>query len=252
MNFFNPNFHIENYRNLFQFLKNPKFKKEIISKKQVLFIMISLLILKYVFTIFFRLSYTFINHKPIHTVQDHLHHPIPIWDIIPFFTLYFLKPFLEEVAFRLSLKFSPVYMAFSTFALIFYMLSIFYDNNFNIRAHLLLKTSLSLIAGVTMYFISNQKKILFENFWNKNFRYIFYLLLVIFLYANFLYYKIDIRFLVFLPLLLSQKILTGVIHSFVRVKYGFRYSLLLSLFYPIFYSFRMVILLLWYAFYVVN
>lgn len=245
MNFFNPNFHIENYKNLFQFLKNPKFKKEIISKKQVLFIMISLLMLKHVFTILFRLSHTFINHEPIH-----LHHPI--WDIIPFFTLYFLKPFLEEVAFRLSLKFSPVYMAFSTFALIFYMLSIFYGNNFNIREHLLLKTSLSLIAGVTMYFISNQKKILFENFWNKNFGYIFYLFLVIFLYANFLYYKIDIRFLVFLPLLLSQEILTGVLYSFVRVKYGFRYSLLLSLYYPIFYSFLMVILLLWYGFYVAN
>lgn len=144
-------------------------------------------------------------------------------------------PLLEEIAFRLSLKFRQVYLSLTLGVLAYYMVTKgFYqtklsniDNHFEIRLMIGVLTILIPYAIIT----SNPKiKSGLDRFWKRNFKWVFYFFCITFAFIHILNYELNLKHLLLLPLITLPKLVSAITYGYVRMHYGFIYSLGLHMF----------------------
>ncbi len=137
-----------------------------------------------------------------------------------------LAPLLEEIAFRLSLKFKPIYLSLSTTLLFFYLISKFYFKTgyINLDNHFLLRLSLSLLIGVMVYIVSTKYSNNFKNFWNNNFNWIYYFSIILFGFVHITNFDMNTKNLLLMPVLTLPQSVGGIFTGYVRIKYGFIYA----------------------------
>lgn len=144
-----------------------------------------------------------------------------------------ILPLVEEIGFRLSLKFRPVYLAASLSVFMYYFLTkaIFdtnislIDESFTIRA---LSSFATGIVVFPVFSISSVKEKL-TSFWNKHFRSIFYLSCIIFAWMHISKYEITFLNVLLLPILTIPQLLSAIIYGYTRVSFGFKYPLFLHM-----------------------
>lgn len=152
---------------------------------------------------------------------------------IPLSILLFINlliiPLIEETAFRLPLKLSRINFSLSISIIIFIVVSlIFKVVVINYSDYLHERISISLASFVFVYTGTINRKIYnkFEKFWTKNYRGIFYSLLVLFVLRHLDNYIIDKNVLLFFPILALPQLVIGIFLSFIRIRIGFIFSVI--------------------------
>lgn len=133
-----------------------------------------------------------------------------------------LSPVLEELAFRIGLKFSK-----SNFIIMLMGMTFFISRSF-FKWEWLNSIMLITLVGILLYVVIKEKSIsTLTNFWLNNPKLIFYSLLISFSYMHLKNYNISYELLLFSPIILLPNILGGIIYSYVRLSLGTFLSILL-------------------------
>ncbi|SEK47158.1 hypothetical protein SAMN04487910_0603 [Aquimarina amphilecti] len=140
-----------------------------------------------------------------------------------------ILPLLEEIAFRLSLKFKPIYVPFTVSVLTYYAVTkgVYHTSLSNTENHFKIRVLIALIALIIFSIILFQSRIknTLDRFWNINFKWIFYALSVSFAWMHILNYEINVKHILLLPLITLPKLVSAISYGYIRMHYGFLYSL---------------------------
>lgn len=136
-------------------------------------------------------------------------------------------PVIEEIIFRLWLRFNPFYFAVSIFSLILVISSAYYQVPFySFDDTLLLRLLIALIPSLFVYLILVNKFKDLQYFWNTHFNKILYFSIVLFGLLHITNYELSSRNMLLSPILTLPQLVSGVFLSYVRIKYGFFYGCL--------------------------
>jgi len=217
---------------LLKYLKNPTYilhqrKKGSISKFKDVFRILSISIALAIFlSIFILLALTLVGYdQGDHALSDPIYdNP---WVVISLGVI--LAPVLEELAFRMVLKFSPfrfsISLSFLCFFLISFFLSVFNFQISGVIYLIIIILNFSLVGCVLGFvlkeFVNNQRII---NFYRRNFALIFYSSALVFATIHITNYGNFERIWFILPILVAPQFVGGVLMGFVRMKYGLRWA----------------------------
>lgn len=140
-----------------------------------------------------------------------------------------ILPLLEEMAFRLSMKFRPLYLSLTLGTIAYYIASkVFYQaklsdiyNSFEERAFIML----AIIIITWPLFSFTPVKTRLAHFWQQQFRWVFYFLCFTFAWIHILNYELNLTHLLLMPLITLPKLVSAMCYGFARINYGFIYSL---------------------------
>ena len=142
-----------------------------------------------------------------------------------------ILPLIEEVAFRLALVFKPLYLSLSITALTYYLLSkLIYktkisalDDSFTTRIFL------AIVFGMIGYLIINIPAVhlRLKGVWCAHFRFILYSSCLLFAWIHIAKYEIILLNILLLPILTLPQLMSAIIYSYTRIKFGFQYPLIL-------------------------
>ncbi len=139
-----------------------------------------------------------------------------------------LMPIFEESAFRLPLVYSKVNISISilllTYAFLSYVLHGSLLNSENIIQRVGISVFIAILVFFVLGFVSN--KLSLATFWIKNMKGIFYIYLFIFSLRHIDSYILTPLCLTFIPILLLPQIISGIFLSFVRLRFGFHFSII--------------------------
>ena len=139
-----------------------------------------------------------------------------------------ILPLLEEIAFRLSLKFKPIFLALTLGVITYYILSkgVYFAKLSDVQDHFMERSLIALAIIVVTYPLFSLPKIkkALEKFWASNFRGIFYVICLAFAWVHILNYELSLEHLLLMPLITMDKLVSALCYGYTRVHYGFIYS----------------------------
>jgi hypothetical protein len=100
-----------------------------------------------------------------------------------------------------------------------------------LNQNVLFRLAVSLIGLIVTYVLLSYKKI-FERVlkvWGNRYKLIFYIFLLLFVLRHIDMYELNFVTILFLPLLLTPQLFSGIFLSFVRIRFGFGYSIIFHL-----------------------
>lgn len=223
-----PRYYVSLFREIVNFIKHPKYDNTIDKSIRLkIYDTIGLFILKMIFLIPVALFFALV-YDPENVLEGNMSER--------FTPLVFLLvggivlPFVEEVAFRLSLKFKPVYLALSSAVLCYYMLTkiVFESKISAIDESFWIRAGISVVLGVVLYSIVNFRSIrgTLMKFWALHFRSIYYVLSVSFAWVHITKYELNWTNVLLLPILTLPQLFSALIYGYMRVSFGFQYPLL--------------------------
>lgn len=229
MNLFHPMYYVNQAKGLYQFLLRPTShittQQSIPEKLKGTWAMF---VVKLALTIILGISIAFFDEPSNNTTAHHN-------TLSPFrlFLVVSILSSLEEVAFRLSLKFKPIYLAFTSSVFTYYfMSSVVYDtrlsnttDNFDMRV---LASLLVFISIFSLFKLPTVAKTL-ERLWTNHFRWVLYGFCFIFGSIHLMNYNLSLSFAAFFFVTLLSKSVNAFCYSYVRINYGFVYSIGLHL-----------------------
>jgi hypothetical protein len=140
-----------------------------------------------------------------------------------------ILPVLEEISFRMSLRFKPVYLALTLGVLTYYgVTKIGYQTNLtNIEHHFNVRVLISVITTLTSYSLISQPQIKnhLDTFWKVHFKWVFYFFCITFAWMHILNYELNVKHVLLLPLITLPKLVSAISYGYIRMHYGFIYSL---------------------------
>ena len=144
-----------------------------------------------------------------------------------------ILPLVEEVCFRLSLRFRPIFLSLSSSALSYYLLTkiVFQTKNTAIDDSFATRVTASVAFGLLLFPIlrSATVRTRLARLWHSHFRWIFYTSVIVFAAVHAFRYEPSWINVALLPLLCLPQLLSGVIYGYLRVSFGFSYPLLLHM-----------------------
>jgi hypothetical protein len=145
------------------------------------------------------------------------------------FLVVFILSLLEEFAFRLSLKFKPIFLAITSGVLTYYILSkgIYQTKLSDFENHFIIRLAFVISVIIFSYFIFRVPRIKkkLEEFWKNNFRMILYFFCFGFAWPHILNYELSVLNLLLLPIITLDKLVSAFCYGYVRMNYGFMYSI---------------------------
>lgn len=144
---------------------------------------------------------------------------------ISFFIAIVLGPLMEELGFRLSLKFSKLNLSISSIILSYYFITklIFRLSIFDLESFILLRVLISLCIGVLMYFLASIYETRLSSFFSKKLQFIVFVSSFLFGLIHFDNINSTYPFYLYV-LFLFPYFLSGFIYSYFRIKYSFIHS----------------------------
>ncbi len=141
----------------------------------------------------------------------------------------FILPLLEEVAFRLSLKFKPVFLALTLGVLTYYVVSkgVYHTKLSDVYDHFALRCFIALFVVLLTYALSSISKVKnnLELFWLNNFKWIYYFFCLVFAWIHIFNYELNMEHLLLIPIITLDKLVSALCYGYTRIRYGFVYSL---------------------------
>jgi hypothetical protein len=192
-------------------------------------------IVKLVTTVLFIMLITLINLLTIYLIKQlpyscflEFKNPIQTSTFLLMCAL-FLGPILEEIIFRLPLIYSRVNISISIGVLIGFYITTLFHSIYSNYLILLAKLIVAIIVFGLLYFTLKYFKnldILLQNLFSKYRNIVFYILVLLFCLlhlANLVYLSSDL--FVIILLYLTPKLIGGLICSYLRIKFGLKYSI---------------------------
>ncbi len=141
-----------------------------------------------------------------------------------------ILPIFEEIAFRLSLKFKPIYLALTagTFTYYFLTKAVFRTKLSMVDETFWYRVSIGVLFMMMIYVIVRREKIKtsLSQVWNHNFRLIFYMSCIGFAWIHIFNFELNTTNLLLLPILTLPQLISATIAGYTRIAFGFRYPLL--------------------------
>jgi hypothetical protein len=141
-------------------------------------------------------------------------------------------PVIEELSFRLPLIFKPVFIKISGILLLF--LIIF---NSNIRywsidnTQLFIKLAILVLVGGLFFFVLKKFFVIrkLEIFWKKRMTIVYYCQIALYTFMHIVKFELTKELLIVLPIFLLPYFLSGLIFSYVRLRFNTLTSILLHI-----------------------
>jgi len=216
------------FKDIFNFIKKPN--NNIDSKKttkQKIYDTIGLYFLKMIFLIPVVFFFAFV-YDPENTQNISMSERFS-----PFVFLLIggiILPLIEEVGFRLSLNFKPIYLVLSSSVLTYYFVTkaIFHTKNTAIDESFVIRVISAVIIGLILFLICkvNIVKEKLTQFWSAHFRSIFYISCITFAWIHISKYELNWANIILLPILTLPQLISAIINGYTRVKFGFQYPLI--------------------------
>lgn len=144
-----------------------------------------------------------------------------------------LLPLFEEITFRLSLKFSPIYLALTSGTFTYYVLTkaVFKSRLSLIDETFLYRVVIAMIIMLIMYIVFSNKNIrqILKQYWKNNFKLIYYMSCVSFAWLHIFNFELNLINLLMLPILTLPQLFSAFIAGYTRIAFGFQYPLLLHI-----------------------
>ena len=142
----------------------------------------------------------------------------------------FILPLLEEIEFRLSLKFRPVFLALSLSGLMYTFLTkaIYHTKISMVDESFIWRVVLAITFGVLIFPLINISPVKqrLTQFWSNHFRAIYYLVCIVFAWMHISKYELNWVNILLLPILTLPQLMSAIISGYTRVRFGFEYPLL--------------------------
>ncbi|MDF2159106.1 hypothetical protein [Algoriphagus sp. CAU 1675] len=142
-------------------------------------------------------------------------------------------PFLEEINFRLSLLFKPIYLSLTSAGLTYYLVTkLVYSTKLSMVDESFFQRLISaLLVGFVAFIIVSYKPIknYLIRFWAENFRFIYYASCVLFAWLHIFNFKLTLLNVLLLPILTLPQLFSATIAGYTRVAFGFQYPLLVHM-----------------------
>lgn len=139
-------------------------------------------------------------------------------------------PFFEEVLFRLSLKFKPVYLISTSICAGYYISTkFFFDSRLSaFDDTFFYRVVIGISTGFCFWVMLSNKQIsaYFGKVWDHKFTYIYYLSAVIFAWLHIFNFELTLTNVLLLPILTLPQLFSGLIMGYMRINFGFQYPLL--------------------------
>lgn len=227
-----PSYYISQFEELWSFLKSPApDKNEMMSTREKVSSMIVLYIMKMALVIIAAILMAAISpwFDPENISKSNM--STRFSPVMLLLVGGFILPSVEEVGFRLSLRFKPVYLALSAAVFGYYLLTrvVFKTSNSMVDESFAIRASGAMLCGLTVYLLLLSPLIrrYVSSFWEKRFSVIFYSFCIAFAGIHIFNYELTLVNLLFLPLITLPQLLSAIIYGYTRVAYGFQYPLLL-------------------------
>ncbi len=223
-----PKYYIQLFAEILSFIKNPKVERDLNKPVRLkIYDTIGLYVLKMVCLIPVVLFFAVV-YDPENVVESKMADRFtPVMFLV---VGGFVLPLIEEVAFRLSLRFRPIYLALSLSVFLYYILTkfVFFTKISAIDDSFFLRILIAGGFGVFIFLMSNYKavKLILEAFWIDYFRPIYYLSCIVFAWIHINKYEIEFLNILLLPILTLPQLMSGIINGYTRVVFGFQYPLL--------------------------
>lgn len=222
-----PAYYVSLFRDLFHFVKKPSLEEHTEKSTRLkVYDTIGLFIVKMVCMIpvilFFALIYDPENVQKASMSER-------FTPLMMFLVGGVVLPLVEEIAFRLSLRFKPIYLALSIAVFLYYFLTkaVFSTKISAIDDTFFLRAGLSLGFGVLLFplLIYEMIKVKLIRFWEVNFRWIYHVISVVFAWVHLSKYEIIWLNVLLLPILTLPQLMSALINGYTRVAFGFQYPL---------------------------
>jgi len=223
-----PKYYVCLFKEIYGFIKRPTLvKNQEKSTKDKIYDTLGLYLLKFVFLIpvvlFFAVIYDPQNIQSVSMAER-------FSPLVLLLVGGLLLPFLEEIAFRLSLRFKPIYLALSGTVLSYYLLTklVFATKMTAVDESFLLRIGISVLVGAFLFPLANTStiKLRLVRFWTTHFRSIYYVLSVLFAWVHLTKYEPTLTNILLLPILTLPQLMSALIYGYLRVSFGFKYPLL--------------------------
>ena len=232
-----PKYYLSLINDLYNFIKSPNYKTgQEKSTRNKVYDTIGLFLIKVVFSVVVASLLQFIYDPENLTSTSMAERFSPLllllvgWIVLPLF---------EEVTFRLSLKFNPIYLALTTGGFSYYILTkaVFKSRLSLIDDSLWYRVITAVIIVLITYAVCRKKNIclVLRQFWEKNFRVIYYLSCLSFAWLHIFNFELSLVNLVWMPILTLPQLFSATIAGYTRVAFGFQYPLLVHMITNIFF-----------------
>lgn len=223
-----PRYYFSLFKDIVEFVKNPDHMKDSDkSTKQKVYDTIGLFIVKIVFLIPASVLIGLL-HDPENLTKASLAERFS--PLMLLLITVIILPVVEEVGFRLSLKFKPIYLALSFGVFLYYLLTkaVFYTKITAIDESFVTRIGFAVGLVVLLYPLLNMKPVKerLADFWENNFRTIYYLSCVLFAGIHIFNYEMNWVNFAFLPLITLPQLMSGIISGYTRTAFGFQYPML--------------------------
>lgn len=225
--FIKPRYYYSLFKDISGFIRNPINEKNLEkSTKTKIYDTIGLFLLKIMFLIPISLLVGVI-HDPENLTKSSLAERFTPLALLLITVL--ILPTIEEVAFRLSLKFKPIYLALSSGVFLYYLLTkaVFHTKITAFDESFMIRIGFSLGLIVVLYPILNIAAIKAKctQFWREYFHIIYYASCLAFAWIHLFNYELSLLNVLLLPLITLPQLMSGIIAGYTRVAFGFQYPL---------------------------
>lgn len=213
-------------KDFLSFLRKPDTKQVVVSKKQGLIQTIRLWRYLFISIVFGGILVDSLVDIPQHNRVEEVIELIGIAGFIGFAV--FLGPLLEEVAFRLMMRFRLRYMVLGTLVLAFYLIQ-FMSTAFEENNSQLLPYFYGVIGFLALSFLGYCFKYreTMAKWWIQRFPIVFYVLSVTFgLIHLFNFQEFPLKVILLAPIITLPQLILGVGMGYLRMRFGFWYGYL--------------------------
>lgn len=200
------------------------------STKEKVIDMIGLFVLKMACIVLLALLMGLIStvHDPVNLSKSNMHERFS--PLLLLLVGGFILPTVEEVCFRLSLRFKPIYLSLTLTVITYYILTkgVYGTSISMVDESFMLRIGTSLFVGLFCFPLLKVRSVRtnLEKFLKANFRWFYYSTCLIFAWIHIFNYELSVANLLLLPLITSPQLLSSIIYGYARVAFGFQYPLL--------------------------
>lgn len=144
-----------------------------------------------------------------------------------------ILPIFEEITFRLSLKFQPIYLALTSGTFTYYIMTkaVFKSRLSMVDDTFWYRIITGVIILLIVYVISSRRPVrqVLQQFWKKQFKWIYYISCISFAWLHIFNFELNLTNLLLLPILTLPQLFSATIAGYTRVAFGFKYPLLIHM-----------------------
>lgn len=230
----NPKYYLTRLHDIGCFIINPV--EQAIDNKTTIHKLIDLFVIL-IITLTFSLIAFFFN---VHYIKHEATMALVEWrqklgPIYFFLFSVFIIPLIEELIYRLPLKFSPLFLSISIALITYRLISKYFFKSlmYDLTSYPISRIAFAIVIAFLFYSIISQEKtsVRINLFWSKHFRWIFYIFTIWFAFIHINNYIPSSYNILLVPIITLPQLILGLTTGYMRINYGFVYAFFLHALY---------------------